>query len=157
MNLIPFVSGARSGCLEEYVKPSSRFLLHPHLHPLHVHTVTGVCCLQTCRNCFQIYLFSYPPPHISNRFQEVACHCLNCHMTMAVRSSQLPPFSFDPFEPLLEGNLEFWFSVLPCAHPLELSIYYRLKKNLGRTTDGSQLEGRTGTNFCWLQFQLSPG
>lgn len=129
LNSIPIVSGARSRCLEEYVKPSSRqmFLLHPRLHTLHVHTFTGGCWLQTCRNCFQIYLFSCPPPHSSYCYQEMTCHCLIAVwlVTMAVRSSQLPPFSFDPFEPLLDGNLEICFSDLQCAHPLELSIYYR--------------------------------
>lgn len=78
---------------------------------------------------------------------------------MAVRTSQLPPFLFDPFEPLLDGNLEICFSALQCAHLLELSIYYRFKKKkkIGITTDGSQLEIKTDTNFCWLQFQLGPG
>lgn len=161
LNLIPFVSRARSRCLEEYVKPSSRqmFLLHPRLHTLHVHTFTGAFWLWTCINCFQMYLFSCPPPHSSYCYQEMTCHCLIAIwlVTMAVRSSQLPPFSFDPFEPLLDGNLEICFSALQCAHPLELSIYYRYKKKLGITTDGSQLEEKTDTNFCWLQFQLSPG
>lgn len=78
LNLLPFVSGHRTRCLEEHVNPTSRqmFLLQPHLHTLHEHTVTGVSWLQTCRKCFQTSLFSCPPPYSSYCYQEVTCHCL---------------------------------------------------------------------------------
>lgn len=75
-------------------------------------------------SAFKCLSFPVPLPvaHIATRRWRDTVWLL---VTMAVRSSQLPPSSFDPFETLLGGNLEICFSALHCSHPSELSIYYR--------------------------------